>query len=190
MVLYKTRKVLSKRVCNIRCLQFLLKDHARKYLSAEVGVKHVKHLEIKDIGSLLCQRWWQYLASKAGNVLVKGILDQKTDSNIIPGMMITMKNTTMATTNQWPWTRSALLRKWNLVKAKSEAWAAAVPSNPATSSIYILSSQSFLRIDKPSKRGSLDDSEAVCHHKNMEFFRHAFERHVNLPFCLYNHSSA
>ena len=28
----------------------------------------------------------QYLASKAGNVLVKGILDQKTDSNIIPGI--------------------------------------------------------------------------------------------------------
>ena len=62
------------------------KDHARKYLSAEVGVEHVKHLEIKDSGSLLCQRWWQYLASKAGNVLVKGILDQKTNSDIIPGM--------------------------------------------------------------------------------------------------------
>ena len=33
---------------------------------------------------------------------------------------------------QCPWTRRALLRKWNLVKAKSEAWAAAVPSSPAT----------------------------------------------------------
>ena len=56
MVLYKTRKVLSKRVCNIKCLQFSLKDQARKYLSAKVGVEHVKHLEIKDLGSLLCQR--------------------------------------------------------------------------------------------------------------------------------------
>ena len=32
--------------------------------------------------------------------------------------------------DQCPWTRSALLRKLNFVKAKSEAWAAAVPSSP------------------------------------------------------------